>query len=107
MEWNMESHPTYLWTLPMFHCNGWCFPWTIAAKAGINICLRKVTSDSMYSAISKNKVNYMCGAPIVLGMLIDSEFKDKITIEDISFDANKWIILELNELSCFLVFFYF
>ena len=45
MEWNMESHPIYLWTLPMFHCNGWCFPWTIAAKAGTNICLRKVTSD--------------------------------------------------------------
>ena len=81
MEWNMESHPTYLWTLPMFHCNGWCFPWTIAAKAGTNICLRKVTSDSMYSAISKNKVNYMCGAPIVLGMLIDSEFKDKMKID--------------------------
>ena len=81
MEWNMESHPIYLWTLPMFHCNGWCFPWTIAAKAGTNICLRKVTSDSMYSAISKNKVNYMCGAPIVLGMLIDSEFKDKMKID--------------------------
>ena len=79
--WDMGNHPVYLWTLPMFHCNGWCFPWTIAAKAGTNICLRKVTSDSMYSAISKNKVNYMCGAPIVLGMLIDSEFKDKMKID--------------------------
>ena len=78
---SMKKQAIYLWTLPMFHCNGWCFPWTIAAKAGTNICLRKVTSDSMYSAISKNKVNYMCGAPIVLGMLIDSKFQDKMKID--------------------------
>lgn len=78
IEWNMESHPVYLWTLPMFHCNGWCFPWTIAAKAGTNICLRKVSSESMYSAISKHNVNYLCGAPIVLGMLVDTDMREKI-----------------------------
>ena len=48
MEWNMESHPIYLWTLPMFHCNGWCFPWTIAALAGTNICLRKINSKKIF-----------------------------------------------------------
>ena len=77
IEWNMESHPIYLWTLPMFHCNGWCFPWTIAAKAGTNICLRKVSPEAMYSAISKHNVNYLCGAPIVLGMLVDSSMREK------------------------------
>ena len=78
VEWNMESHPIYLWTLPMFHCNGWCFPWTIAAKAGTNICLRKVSSEAMYTAIAKHKVNYLCGAPIVLGMLVDSNIREKV-----------------------------
>ena len=78
IEWNMESHPIYLWTLPMFHCNGWCFPWTIAAKAGTNICLRKVSSEAMYYAIAKHNVNYLCGAPIVLGMLVDSSIREKI-----------------------------
>ena len=78
VEWNMESHPIYLWTLPMFHCNGWCFPWTIAAKAGTNICLRKVSSEAMYSAIAKHKVNYLCGAPIVLGMLVESNIREKV-----------------------------
>ena len=81
IEWNMESHPIYLWTLPMFHCNGWCFPWTIAAKAGTNICLRKVSSETMFSAISKYNVNYLCGAPIVLGMLIDSSIREKIKLD--------------------------
>ena len=81
IEWNMESHPIYLWTLPMFHCNGWCFPWTIAAKAGTNICLRKVSSETMFSAISKHNVNYLCGAPIVLGMLIDSSNREKIKLD--------------------------
>ena len=75
-------HPIYLWTLPMFHCNGWCFPWTIAAKAGTNVCLRKVNSDAIYSAISKNSVNYLCGAPIVLGMLIDGSENEKFKIKN-------------------------
>ena len=72
LEWDMSAHPVYLWTLPMFHCNGWCFPWTIAAKAGVNICLRKVTAASIYDAIAEHGVNHLCGAPIVLGMMIDA-----------------------------------
>jgi fatty-acyl-CoA synthase len=52
LEWDMGRHPTYLWTLPMFHCNGWCFPWTIAAKAGTNVCLRKVSAKAIYDAIA-------------------------------------------------------
>jgi fatty-acyl-CoA synthase len=78
LEWEMDSHPVYLWTLPMFHCNGWCFPWTIAAKAGTNVCLRKVTANQMYASIAQNKVDHLCGAPIVLSMLADASEKEKI-----------------------------
>ncbi len=77
LEWDMDSHPTYLWTLPMFHCNGWCFPWTIAAKAGTNVCLRKVTAEAMYSSIANYSVDYLCGAPIVLSMLADASAEEK------------------------------
>ncbi len=69
MSWNMEDHPTYLWTLPMFHCNGWCFPWSIAAKAGVSISLRHVAVDDIFNSIRENKVTHFCGAPIVLNML--------------------------------------
>jgi fatty-acyl-CoA synthase len=72
LEWNMERHPTYLWTLPMFHCNGWCFPWTIAAKAGTNVCLRKVTAKAIYDALADEGVDHLCGAPIVLGFMINA-----------------------------------
>ena len=77
LEWNMDSHPIYLWTLPMFHCNGWCFPWTIAAKAGTNVCIRKVTSKNIYAAIANNGVNYLCGAPVVLGLMVNAQSQDK------------------------------
>ncbi len=70
LEWDLGMHPTYLWTLPMFHCNGWCFPWTIAAKAGTNVCLRKVTAQAIFDAIADAGVDHMCGAPIVLGFMI-------------------------------------
>jgi len=70
--WNMGHHPKYLWTLPMFHCNGWCFPWTIAAVAGTNVCLRKVTGGNIYKAIADQKVTHFCGAPIVLSMVINT-----------------------------------
>ncbi|WP_112320335.1 acyl-CoA synthetase [Oceanibium sediminis] len=70
LEWSMPMHPTYLWTLPMFHCNGWCFPWTIAAKAGVNVCLRKVSAAAIYDALADHGVDHLCGAPIVLGMMI-------------------------------------
>ena len=77
MEWNMEAAPVYIWTLPMFHCNGWCFPWTIAAKAGTNIFIRKVTAENIYNAIADEGANYFCGAPIVLSFVIDADSATK------------------------------
>jgi fatty-acyl-CoA synthase len=68
----MPHFPTYLWTLPMFHCNGWCFPWTITAMAGTHVCLRQVTAKGMYDAIADYGVTHMCGAPIVMGMLVNA-----------------------------------
>jgi fatty-acyl-CoA synthase len=70
--WAMPHFPVYLWTLPMFHCNGWCFPWTITAMAGTHICLRQVSAQGMYDAIADHKVTHMCGAPIVMGMLVNA-----------------------------------
>jgi fatty-acyl-CoA synthase len=69
---NLGQHPVYLWTLPMFHCNGWCFPWTIAAAAGVNVCLRKVDPDKIFELIPKHGVTHMCGAPIVYNTLINA-----------------------------------
>ncbi|TAI64401.1 acyl-CoA synthetase [Bradyrhizobium sp. Leo170] len=69
---NLGQHPVYLWTLPMFHCNGWCFPWTIAAAAGVNVCLRKVEPTRIFELIAKHGVTHMCGAPIVYNVLINA-----------------------------------
>src|SRR5664279_4894413 len=69
---NLGQHPVYLWTLPMFHCNGWCFPWTIAASAGINVCLRKVEPTKIFELIKKHGVTHMAGAPIVYNTLINA-----------------------------------
>ncbi len=69
---NLGPHPVYLWTLPMFHCNGWCFPWTIAAAAGINVCLRKVDPGKIFELIGKHGVTHMAGAPIVYNTLINA-----------------------------------
>jgi len=69
---SMPRNPTYLWTLPMFHCNGWCFPWTIAALAGINVCLRKVDAALIFELIREHRVTHYCGAPIVHNMLINA-----------------------------------
>jgi len=66
----MARHPVYLWTLPMFHCNGWCFPWTITAMAGTHVCLRAVRGAAMWSLIAEHGVTHMCGAPIVMGTLL-------------------------------------
>jgi fatty-acyl-CoA synthase len=66
----MGRHPVYLWTLPMFHCNGWCFPWTMAAVAGVNVCLRRVEAAAMLTAIHEHRVTHMCGAPIVYSLLV-------------------------------------
>ncbi len=68
----MGRHPVYLWTLPLFHCNGWCFPWSIAAVAGVNVCLRRVEAAAMWTAIRRERVTHMCGAPIVYAMLVDA-----------------------------------
>jgi fatty-acyl-CoA synthase len=69
---NLSQHPVYLWTLPMFHCNGWCFPWTVAAAAGVNVCLRKVEPTKIFELIKKHGVTHMCGAPIVYNTLINA-----------------------------------
>ncbi|MBK8063339.1 MAG: acyl-CoA synthetase [Betaproteobacteria bacterium] len=70
--WAMPHHATYLWTLPMFHCNGWCFPWTLAAIAGTNVCLRKVEAGAIFEAIREHGVTHYCGAPIVHQTLINA-----------------------------------
>ena len=72
LTWDMQRHPIYLWTLPMFHCNGWCFPWTIAAQAGTNVCLRKVDAETIFDLMRAEKVSHYCGAPIVHSTLINA-----------------------------------
>ena len=72
LEWDLPKHPVYLWTLPMFHCNGWCFPWTVAARAGVNVCLRRVDPQSIFDAIRQHGVTHYCAAPIVHGMLVNA-----------------------------------
>ncbi len=70
--WNMPPHARYLWTLPMFHCNGWCFTWTVSVVAGTHICLRRTTAEGAYAAIAAHDVTHFCGAPIVLNMLANA-----------------------------------
>ncbi|MDY6486306.1 acyl-CoA synthetase [Acinetobacter faecalis] len=77
----MTPRATYLWTLPLFHCNGWCFAWTIAANGGTNICLRKIDPELIFKLIHSYKVDYFCGAPIVLSMLINAPDEHKVKIE--------------------------
>ena len=79
LTWQMHNQPVYLWTLPMFHCNGWCFPWTLAAVGGTSICLRKVEMEQIYKLIIKEKVTHYCGAPIVHQLIHDApqELKNK------------------------------
>ena len=71
--WGMPHHSVYLWTLPMFHCNGWCFPWTMAANAGTNVCLRKVEAKLVFDAMREHGVTHYCGAPIVHSTLINAD----------------------------------
>ena len=73
--WNMKKNPVYLWTLPMFHCNGWCFPWTIAALSGTNICLRKIDSKEIFRLIKKYNVSNLCGTTVIINMLISEGTK--------------------------------
>lgn len=72
VSWAMPPHTVYLWTLPMFHCNGWCFPWTMAVNAGVSVCLRKVDAVKIFELIKAHNITHMCGAPIVYGMLINA-----------------------------------
>jgi fatty-acyl-CoA synthase len=73
----MAKHAVYLWTLPMFHCNGWCFPWTLAVQAGTHVCLRWVRPKPIYDAIADHGVTHLCGAPVVMSVLINASDEDK------------------------------
>jgi fatty-acyl-CoA synthase len=73
----MKKHPVYLWTLPMFHCNGWCFTWSISVAAGTHICLRQVRAKQMYELIAEHKVTHLCGAPIVMATLLNAPEEEK------------------------------
>jgi fatty-acyl-CoA synthase len=70
--WGLRQHPVYLWTLPMFHCNGWCFPWTVTALAGTHVCLRRVEAAAIYETIAREGITHMCGAPVVMNMLLNA-----------------------------------
>ena len=74
---DMGRHPVYLWTLPMFHCNGWCFPWSISVKAGVHVCLRQVRPKALYDLIAEHKVTHLCGAPIVMSVLLNARADEK------------------------------
>jgi fatty-acyl-CoA synthase len=74
---SMGKHPVYLWTLPMFHCNGWCFPWSLSVVAGTHVCLRAVRAAAMYEAIANHKVTHLCGAPIVMATLLNAPENEK------------------------------
>jgi len=75
LTWSMPRHAVYLWTLPMFHCNGWCFPWSLAASAGTSVCLRKVEPAPVFALIREHRVSHYCGAPIVHATLINADPK--------------------------------
>jgi fatty-acyl-CoA synthase len=81
LAWNMGAHPVYLWTLPMFHCNGWCFPWTIAALNGTSVSLRAVRADDIFNLIREHGVTHMCGAPIVMSLMANAPAELKSGIE--------------------------
>jgi fatty-acyl-CoA synthase len=70
--WEMPRHSVYLWTLPMFHCNGWCFPWTLALQAAASVCLRKLEAKAVFALMREHRVTHLCAAPIVYGMLINA-----------------------------------
>jgi fatty-acyl-CoA synthase len=73
VSWSMPQFPRYLWTLPLFHCNGWCFPWTVALLAGTHVCLRKVDARAIFDAMRMHGVDHYCGAPIVHNLLINAD----------------------------------
>jgi fatty-acyl-CoA synthase len=77
---NMGRHPTYLWTLPMFHCNGWCFPWSVSVTAGTHVCLRQVRAGAIYDLIIRHHVTHLCGAPIVMSTILNASAAEKRTL---------------------------
>ncbi len=77
----MGKHAVYLWTLPMFHANGWCFPWSVPVQAGTHVCLRWVRADAIYDAIVENEVTHLCGAPIVMAILLNAPDNEKRVID--------------------------
>jgi 3-(methylthio)propionyl---CoA ligase len=81
LAWNMQRYPVYLWTLPMFHCNGWCFPWSIAAQSGTNVCLRKVEPATIFRLMKEHQVTHYCGAPVVHNTLVSApaELREGLT----------------------------
>ncbi len=80
---DIGRHPVYLWTLPMFHCNGWCFPWSISVKAGVHVCLRQVRAKPIFDLIAEHKVTHMCGAPIVMSILLNASDDEKRPLPNI------------------------
>lgn len=78
---SIKKHAVYLWTLPMFHCNGWCFPWTISAVSGTHVCLREVRADAIWAALKEHRVTHMCGAPIVMATILAAEEKEKCELD--------------------------
>ncbi|MDC3088463.1 AMP-binding protein [Alphaproteobacteria bacterium] len=81
LTWNLPMHPKYLWTLPMFHCNGWCFPWTITERAGTHVCLRQPAGELIVEAFQKHNVSHLCGAPIVMQMVADHLLQNNISLK--------------------------
>ena len=77
---NIPKHPVYLWTLPMFHCNGWCFPWTLSALTGTHVCLREVRADAIWAALDDHNVTHLCGAPVVMSTMLAADPADKRTL---------------------------
>ncbi len=82
MAWGMTPKPIYLWTLPMFHCNGWCFPWTVTALSGTHVCLRKVDTAQIYALMKKEGITHFCGAPTVLNMLVNAPDEQRAGLPD-------------------------
>ena len=81
VSWNLLAHPVYLWTLPMFHCNGWCFPWSLATVTGTSVCLRHIRDKAIFDAIREYRVTHFCGAPVVLNILLNAADELKQGIE--------------------------
>ena len=79
---SIKKHAVYLWTLPMFHCNGWCFPWSISVVGGTHVCLREVRAEAIWRLLNQHKVTHLCGAPIVMSTIIDAAEEVKQTLEE-------------------------